>query len=118
MNKKDLQNKINRRLKRKRRIRGKVYGTNTKPRVTIFKSNKHIYAQAIDDTKGYTLAAVDGAKLGLSSNKADAIKVASEFAKTLQEAGISQIVFDKNGYKYHGVVQAFADELRNNSIKF
>ena len=118
MNKKELQRKINKRVKRKTRVRGKIFGTQEVPRVSIFKSNKHIYAQAIDDVAGHTLAFVDGAKLKLGANAQDAVKVASNFAKTLQEKNITTIVFDKNGYKYHGVIKAFADELRNNSIKF
>ena len=118
MNKKELQKKIAKRVKRKIRTRGKVFGTQDVPRVTIFKSNKHIYAQAIDDVIGHTLASVDGSKLKLSSSAEGATKVASNFAKILQEKKITTIVFDKNGYKYHGVIKAFADELRNNSIKF
>jgi large subunit ribosomal protein L18 len=105
------------RLKRKRRVRGSVEGTVELPRVTIFKSNKYLYAQAIDDVAGNTLAAVDGRKLGLSSNKESAAKVAADFAQTLKAKNIETAVFDRNGYLYHGVVAAFAQSLRDNGIK-
>lgn len=103
-------------LKRKARVRSKIFGDSQKPRVTIFRSNRYFYAQAIDDTKGVTLASVDGKKLGLSNNKDDIKKIAEVFAKNLKDAGISKVVFDRNGYLYHGVVACFADSLRENSI--
>jgi large subunit ribosomal protein L18 len=106
------------RIKRKRRVRGKISGTTARPRVSVFKSNKHMYAQAIDDVLGHTLAACDGAHLNLRSNVADATKLAQAFAATLNEKNIKSIVFDVNGFKYHGVIKAFGDELRNNGIEF
>ncbi len=110
--------KINlRKLKRKSRIRGKVSGTADFPRVSVFKSNKFISAQAIDDVAGHTLAHVDGSALKIASNKEGAVKAATIFAEKLKEAGIEQVKFDKNGYQYHGVVKAFADALRDNGIK-
>ena len=105
------------RLKRKRRIRGKISGTADFPRVSIFKSNKYISAQAIDDVAGNTLAHVDGSALKIASNKEGAVKAAAIFAEKLKEAGIEKVKFDKNGYQYHGVVKAFADALRDNGIK-
>lgn len=102
--------------KRKARIRGRIFGTSDMPRVSVFRSNKYFYAQAIDDTKGFTLASVDGKKLGLSNNKDDVKKIAQSFAKSLKDAGISKVVFDRNGYLYHGVVASFADSLRENGI--
>lgn len=102
--------------KRKARIRGRIFGTSEMPRVSVFRSNKYFYAQAIDDTKGFTLASVDGKKLGLSNNKDDVKKIAQSFAKSLKDAGISKVVFDRNGYLYHGVVASFADSLRENGI--
>lgn len=118
MNKNILKKKVATRIKRKRRVRGKISGTAERPRVTVFRSNKHFYAQAIDDVAGHTLASVDGAKLGLKANKEDAKKIAQNFAESLKAKNITTIVFDNNGYGYHGVVAAFADELRNNSIVF
>ncbi len=106
------------RIKRKRRVRGKITGTADRPRVSVFKSNRHFYAQAIDDTKGHTLAYADGAKMGLKANKEDVKKLAASFAEDLKAKGIEVIVFDRNGFLYHGVVASFADALRENGIKF
>jgi len=114
-----LQRKKNKlRIKRKRRVRGKITGTAERPRVSVFRSNRHFYAQAIDDTKGHTLAYSDGAKMGLKANKEDVKKVAEDMASKLKAIGIETIVFDRNGYLYHGVVASFADALRENGIKF
>ena len=110
--------KNKRRLQRKKRVRGKVFGTKSKPRVTVFRSNKHFYAQAIDDTKGHTLAYSNGAKLGVRSNKDGAVVVAKDLGDKLKALDIETIVFDRNGYLYHGVVAAFADALRDSGIKF
>jgi large subunit ribosomal protein L18 len=117
MTNKQIKLKVSSRLRRKRRIRAKISGCETTPRLTIFKSNKHLYAQAIDDTKSVTLAAFDGAKAGVKSNKEGAKEAAVLFAKTLKAKKIENVVFDRNGYLYHGVVAAFAEELRNQSIK-
>ncbi len=106
------------RIKRKRRVRGKIRGTADRPRVSVFKSNRHFYAQAIDDDRGHTLAYADGAKMGLKANKEDVKKLAADFAQKLKEQGIEVIVFDRNGFLYHGVVASFADALRENGIKF
>ncbi len=117
MNRTLLLKKNTQRAKRKARVRGKVFGTAEKPRVTIFRSNKHIYAQAIDDASGATLAAADGRKMGLNANKEAAAKVAEALAANLKAKGLETVVFDRNGYIYHGVVAAFADALRENGIK-
>ena len=106
------------RTQRKARVRGKIFGTEVKPRLTIFKSNKHFYAQAIDDNAGATLAYADGRKLGLKANKDDVKRVAEEMAKNLASKNIDSVVFDRNGYLYHGVVASFADALREAGIKF
>ncbi len=105
-------------IKRKRRVRGKIVGTEMRPRVSVFKSNRHFYAQAIDDSKGHTLAYSDGAKMGLRANQEDVKKVAEDLANKLKALQIETIVFDRNGYLYHGVVASFADALRENGIKF
>lgn len=116
---KSIQKRKNKlRAQRKARVRGKVFGTATNPRLTVFKSNKHFYAQAIDDTTGTTLAAADGRKLGLKVNQEDVKKVAAEMAKNLASKNIETVVFDRNGYLYHGVVASFADALREAGIKF
>ena len=116
MTPKVLESKKRLRLKRKLRIKDKIAGDAKCPRISIFRSNKYLYAQAIDDTKGITLASVDGKKLGLTSNKESAKEVAKSFASELSKKGITKAVFDRNGYLYHGVVAAFADSLRENGI--
>ena len=104
------------RNKRKLRIRNSVFGTATKPRVSVFRSNKYFYAQAIDDQKQVTLACVDGKKMQLGNNKENAKEIAKVFAQTLKGLNISEVIFDRNGYLYHGVVAAFAESLRENGI--
>ncbi len=117
---KELKLRDNRRLRRKRRVRGKISGTAEMPRVTIYKSNRYLIIQAIDDTKGHTLCHLNTAHLEekLPSNIEGAKKAANIFAEKLKAANIEKIAFDRNGYKYHGVVAAFADTLRENGIKF
>ena len=114
-----IQKRKNRlRAKRKARVRGKIFGTDTLPRLSVFKSNKHFYAQVIDDNAGVTLVSVDGRTMGLKANREDVKEVANEMAKNLLEKNISNVVFDRNGYLYHGVVASFADALRVAGIKF
>jgi large subunit ribosomal protein L18 len=117
---KELARRDLRRIKRKRRIRGRISGTSEKPRVTIYKSNRYIIAQAIDDTKGHTLAYINTGHLKdkIPCNIEGAKKAANLFAEKLKNSNIEIIVFDRNGYKYHGVVKAFAETLRENGIKF
>ena len=114
---KDLAKKNALRIKRKKRVRGSIFGTAEKPRVSIFKSNKYVSAQAINDVEGITLAAVSSKAMGLNVNKENAVKVAAQLAENLKAAGIETVVYDRNGYLYHGVVAAFADALRENGIK-
>lgn len=115
---KTLKIKAAKRLQRKRRIRSKIEGCATLPRISIFRSNRYISAQAINDEAGVTLAAVHSKTLGLKANKADAEKAGAAFAQTLKDAGINAVTFDRNGFLYHGVVKAFAEALRANEIKF
>ncbi|RUM73795.1 MAG: 50S ribosomal protein L18 [Sulfurovum sp.] len=105
------------RAQRKARVRGKIFGTSELPRLSVYKSNKHFYAQAIDDTAGNTLVAVDGRKLGLKANREDVKKLAADMAKKLASKKIEAVVFDRNGYLYHGVVASFAEALREAGIK-
>jgi large subunit ribosomal protein L18 len=114
---KDLLKRDALRLRRKRRVRGKISGTAEKPRLTIFKSNKYFYAQAIDDVAGKTLAAADSRAMKLSVSRENVVKVAAAFAETLKSKNIETVVYDKNGYLYHGVVAGFAQALRDNGIK-
>ncbi|AHY40876.1 50S ribosomal protein L18 [Campylobacter jejuni] len=112
-----LKRKLTLRIKRKKRIRAKISGCENFPRISVFKSNRTLYIQAIDDVKAVTLAAVDGRKLGVKANKEGAKKIAAEFAKTLKAKKIEQVVFDRNGYVYHGVIAVLAESLRENGIR-
>lgn len=116
MTNKVLEQKKKLRAKRKLRVRGSIFGIASKPRVSIFRSNRYLYAQAIDDQKGVTCAHIDGRKLGLGNNKEHAKEIAKTFAEILKKNGISNVVFDRNGYLYHGIISAFADSLRDNGI--
>lgn len=110
--------KNNLRLKRKLRTRSKIFGTANKPRLSVFRSNRYLYAQVINDENATTLAVVDGKAMGLRANKTDAKNIAYALAEKLKEKGIHQIIFDRNGYLYHGVVASFADSLREKDILF
>ena len=106
------------RLRRKRRIRGKLSGSAERPRLSVFRSSKHIYVQAIDDTTGATLATASSLKAD-KVVKTDAAKVVgAELAKALLDKGIAQVVFDRNGFIYHGRVRALADAAREAGLKF
>jgi large subunit ribosomal protein L18 len=118
MNAKVLKSKLASRLKRKRRIRAKISGSATLPRVSVFRSNRYISVQAIDDTTGTTLVALHSKAINQKANKEGATALGEAFAAKLKEANITNIVFDRNGYQYHGVVAAFGDSLRANEIKF
>ena len=111
-----LKRKLALRVKRKKRVRADIFGTIESPRITIFKSNRYDYAQAIDDVNGVTLASVDGKKLGFNASKEGATQVAKVFAETLKAQNLTKVVYDRNGYLYHGVVASFADGLRANGI--
>jgi large subunit ribosomal protein L18 len=112
------------RQKTKTRIRGRVSGTPERPRLTIFKSLKRIYVQAVDDTKGVTLAAASSLEKDLretlksGSNIAAAKAVGAAVAARLKEKGITTVVFDRNGYVYHGRVKALADSARESGLQF
>ena len=111
--------KTDRRNKIKLRVRGKIEGTTERPRLTVFRSNKQIYAQVIDDLTGKTLAAASSLKITDKAPKEEiAAKVGELIAKTAQEAGITAVVFDRNGYLYHGRVKELADAARKGGLKF
>jgi len=118
MNARVLKSKLSNRLKRKKRVRAKISGCATLPRVSIFRSNKYLTVQAIDDTTATTIVGMNSKSISQKANKEGAVALANEFAAKLKEKGISTIVFDRNGYRYHGVVAAFGDALRQNDIKF
>lgn len=112
------------RIRRHARVRAKVEGTTDKPRLSVFRSLNHIYAQVIDDTKGMTMAAASTLDsevtngLDGKAKRAQAEKVGQEVAKRAIEKGIQQVVFDRGGYKYIGRVQALADAARKQGLKF
>jgi large subunit ribosomal protein L18 len=118
MNARTLKTKANKRVQRKRRIRVKISGSEVLPRVSVFRSNRYFSAQAISDDTATTLAAVHSKASGLKANREDVVKLAEQFAANLKAANITAVVFDRNGYQYHGVVAAFGDALRANEIKF
>jgi large subunit ribosomal protein L18 len=109
------------RLRRHRRVRGKISGTVARPRVSIFRSNRGIFAQLVDDEAGKTLAAAGWNDLP-KSFKGDKTEQAAEVGKRLAaaatKAGIETVVFDRSGYLYHGRVKALADGAREGGLKF
>lgn len=114
-----MRTKQERRQKIKMSIRQRISGTPERPRLTVFRSNKQIYAQIVDDTVGKTLAAASSLKLGMKAPKKEiAAKVGEMIAKNAQEAGIQTVVFDRNGYLYHGRVKELAEAARNGGLKF
>ena len=110
--------KIERRTKIKYRVRNKVSGVAERPRMSVFRSNKQIYVQIINDQTGRTLAAASSLGLEAMPKKEQAAKVGEMIAKKAIEAGITTVVFDRNGYLYHGRVKEVADASRNGGLKF
>ena len=111
------------RLKRKPRIRKKISGTEARPRLVVFRSNSHVYAQLVDDVNGVTLAASSTQVLSkdgeaLKANKDSAAKVGKDIAAKALEKKIESVVFDRNGYIYHGKIKALADGAREAGLKF
>jgi large subunit ribosomal protein L18 len=113
--------KADRRTRLKLHIRKRVKGSAERPRLSVFRSNTSIYAQIIDDIKGITLASassVDLAGRKENTNVEVAAQVGKKIAEKAQEAGIQAVVFDRNGYLYHGKVKALADGAREGGLKF
>ncbi len=111
------------RLRRKVRIRKKVNGTAERPRLCVYRSNAHIYAQLVDDTTGATIASASSLALSKSGqeckpNKTGAEVVGREIAKLAKEKNVETVVFDRNGYIYHGRIKALADGAREGGLKF
>lgn len=112
------------RLKRKKRIRKTIVGTQLRPRLCVFRSARHIYAQVIDDTQGQTLAAASSlektvqASPDIKNKKSAANRVGKLVAERALEKGIKQIVFDRNGFLYHGRVKAVSDGARETGLEF
>ncbi|WP_138480898.1 50S ribosomal protein L18 [Dyadobacter bucti] len=113
--------KADRRQRLKYHIRKKVKGSSERPRLSVFRSNTSIYAQIIDDIKGVTLVSASSLDLGErkeNSNVGVALEVGKKIAAKAQEAGIQAVVFDRNGYLYHGKVKALAEGAREGGLKF
>jgi len=117
--------------KRKRRVRAKLHGTATRPRLTVHKSNKYVYLQAVNDDKGVTVASANDVKVKKASGSAGsqsekgkkltktaaAVEATKEMLDSLKKAKVKAVVFDRGQYKYHGRVKAVADTLRDGGIK-
>ncbi|MBG0777206.1 MAG: 50S ribosomal protein L18 [Desulfovibrionaceae bacterium] len=111
------------RMRRKMRIRKKIFGTAERPRLIVFRSNAHMYVQVVDDETGNTLVSTSSlvmAKDGstVHANKEGASEVGKAIAKLALEKNIEQVVFDRNGYLYHGRIKALADGAREGGLKF
>jgi large subunit ribosomal protein L18 len=116
--------KLAQRVRRKMRVRKRLFGTGDEPRLTVFRSIKHIYAQIIDDATGRTLAATSSKDKALreqlkhGGNKASAEIVGLRLAEVAKVKGIQKVKFDRNGYKYHGRIKALADAARKGGLAF
>jgi large subunit ribosomal protein L18 len=111
------------RIRRHRRVRKHVHGTSQRPRLAVYRSNKHISAQVIDDERGHTLAAASSTETALRSagsggSVAAAERVGALVAERAKAAGVSAVVFDRGGYAYHGRVAAVAEAARNGGLDF
>jgi len=112
------------RLRRKRRVRKKVSGRPEKPRLSVFKSNKHTYAQLIDDFAGHTIVAASTVESDFQDDYGDlerteqAAKVGERLAERAEEEGIDRVVFDRNGFRYHGRLEALAEGAREAGLDF
>ncbi len=116
--------KSQRRARIKRRIRSTIRGTAEQPRLTVYKSNKHVYAQLVDDRSGHTLASSStlsddiAGKIGDKSRVEAAGIVGADLADKARESGIEEVVFDRSGYRYHGIVKSLAEGAREGGLKF
>jgi len=110
--------KLQRRARIKRRIRKIVSGTAAKPRLSVYRSNKEIYAQVIDDVNGVTLASVSSRDIKASSKSEASAAVGKAIAEKATKSGIETVAFDRNGYLYHGRVKVLAEAAREAGLKF
>lgn len=119
----DIRTKRENRIRRHKRVRAVVKGTTERPRLSVFRSGNHIYAQLIDDTNGVTVLSASDlkeakSKESLAGKKASAFKVGEILAKEAKNKGIKAVVFDRGGYKYHGRVKALAEGARKEGLIF
>lgn len=107
------------RIRRHRRVRKKITGSASRPRLAVFRSNKHLYAQLIDDLEGRTIVAASTTESELSGNDTDtAAKVGKLVAERAMAKGVTSVVFDRGGYRFHGKVKALADGAREQGLEF
>lgn len=121
MSVKELNDKLRKREQRKLHVRKHIEGTAEKPRMTVFKSNRYLYVQVVDDLAGATLVSASTLEESLKSVKRNvegAAKLGEEIGKRLKDKNVASVVFDRNGYKYHGIVKAIADGARKAGIQF
>ncbi len=113
-----MKTKTEKRIRLKKKIRAKISGTENKPRLSVFRSNKFIYAQIIDDTKGNTLVEASDIKIEKGTKTERAVSVGKMIAEKAQAKKIKEVVFDRNGFKYTGRIKLVADEARKGGLKF
>ncbi len=113
-----IKNKRAKQARRSNRVRAKLVSTTSRPRMAVYRSNRYIYVQIIDDTKGHTLAAASDLKLTWGTKTERAAKVGEMIAEAAKKVGIEEVAFDRNGYKYTGRVKALAEAARNAGLKF
>ncbi len=113
-----MQTKQEKRIRLKRKIRAKIGGTGARPRLSVFRSNKFIYAQVIDDTKGKTLLSASDVKIKKGTKSERAKEVGKLISAACLTAKINKVVFDRNGFKYTGRIKTVADEARVGGLKF
>ncbi|MDA8411986.1 MAG: 50S ribosomal protein L18 [Treponema sp.] len=121
MSVKELNDKLRKREQRRTHVRKNIEGTPAKPRMTVFKSNRYLYVQVVDDLAGATLASASTLEESLKAIKRNvegAAKLGEEIGKRLKDKNVATVVFDRNGYKYHGIVKAIADGARKAGIQF
>ncbi len=113
-----MQNKTDKRIRLKKKIRVKIHGTETRPRLTVFRSNKFIYAQVINDNTGKTLAEASDVKIKKGTKTERAKEVGAMIGIACKAIKINQVVFDRNGFKYTGRIKLVADNARTAGLKF
>lgn len=116
--KEDLKSKRLHRARRHRRVRARVSGNSSRPRLNVFRSNKHLYAQIVDDTNHQTVLSVNDLKLKDKNRIKRAKMVGEKIASQALEMGINRVVFDRGGFKYHGLVKTIAEAARLAGLRF
>lgn len=113
-----MNKKLEKRIRLKKKIRTKIFGTESFPRLSVFRSNQFIYAQVIDDKAGKTLASASDMDIKKGTKTERAIEVGALIAKATNAKGIKKVIFDRNGFKYTGRIKALADSARNAGLTF